>query len=1182
MMKKQIAKLIKRYAQIPTSFQESEELRSQVEEGRVPPKPVDPQLSLPGIPAPYRRPQTIPEQQQELHEDAIRRREEEKERNLFWRGYNKYENPAEEGEQGSFGDYLYYKNPYGASPLTEWMYSNKAKEIKDLERKRRDTPKLTGEYRWPSSGNFPPLSDAELNTIFNTREWIDQKIEEEAKKERQRLIDIRLRQRDRFFEQGQLTKEEYDEYEIGLTDAEKDSIYEQVLMDWGDIKYKSRPLRIVKSIYGEFREVYASMLEIIQEASETMRDVPNPFIYQKNMEQKSLLEVWGEVGDLIEAGILYGLANKILNWKFPSALLKPQKRYDVEPFEQALMDMKYYEEAWLAKDELLARVKTDFTKRIDEWMQQPNSREILQFLDENYPFVKYTLFKKIAVTLGMVYSQLYDGAKVIDILGSLTTDLEQVGERLYFKAREEIEGTVQSGVPALEDLKKKYTDILTVECKKITDPIKNITSDIDLVGKFRWGESVRHSVDYYRTGKWQEINRAGNEEEIKEHTKPPEDHLDWGQIEDRYNSLKEYLVPYFDLGKFEKMTQMGMTREKRANQVPASDVEMLTFKAMVVGSFNKISPDTLVSFSDELIRSLIAANREDKNLDKLRDELAQKAKETVQEACVKRAFGGKHSTASWISQVLSSMSFAALQKMSTDADSGMVMGARELIAKLVDKYSEYDPKMMKKFFNIILKEQGYDALSRLTKDRIEELFAMGMMKKFGKTDAQQLYDIYSTINASVTHYGDFIKQYTPNSISSNKEIANFLVRCIRGINTWQKDLQIVLSMVKLSHNYAYDIDEDVLVGLIQSSNASSIVTQNTLESGRVMFSDGPDIIKKFYTLVLKIVGQGGYQEVSKKYAEEIKDLTERGALDPGFEERVQDLADIFRQGIKINPSKNNFKEIKALIAQLTSDLDLVLEYSVFKKYYREAEKYEKNENLFKLDMNITKSIRFRVLKDLDIKHFKVGDETDCCQSPGGAGENAMVDSFINPWAGVLVLEHDRPEEGWTTVAQSYFHYVPPGVTKGEIGDFDVEEDEAAIIDSFAADDKDAERFQKGGYILDNIEVNSDYGDEVEEIPIAEIYAYWAMVKLKEIPEIGYIQSGAGYSDISTSMFGGIMMEEDPRNFAVSDPYTDWNENKLNMDLSKPDFTFQKLPDLRVDTEYEKLAALASEFWRMTV
>ena len=74
----------------------------------------------------------------------------------------------------------------------------------------------------------------------------------------------------------------------------------------------------------------------------------------------------------------------------------------------------------------------------------------------------------------------------------------------------------------------------------------------------------------------------------------------------------------------------------------------------------------------------------------------------------------------------------------------------------------------------------------------------------------------------------------------------------------------------------------------------------------------------------------------------------------------------------------------------------------------------------------------------------------------------------------------------------------------------------------------------------------------------------------------YIQAGAGYSDISEKKFEKIKMEEDPRTFAVEDPYTDWDAGEENIDLTAPKF---EVGDL--STGYDKVGWLIKIFERLT-
>ena len=51
-----------------------------------------------------------------------------------------------------------------------------------------------------------------------------------------------------------------------------------------------------------------------------------------------------------------------------------------------------------------------------------------------------------------------------------------------------------------------------------------------------------------------------------------------------------------------------------------------------------------------------------------------------------------------------------------------------------------------------------------------------------------------------------------------------------------------------------------------------------------------------------------------------------------------------------------------------------------------------------------------------------GRVTNCCQRVGGIGHASAVDSYINKYASVLVLEFLK-NNTWEIASQSYFHYV---------------------------------------------------------------------------------------------------------------------------------------------------------------
>lgn len=190
--------------------------------------------------------------------------------------------------------------------------------------------------------------------------------------------------------------------------------------------------------------------------------------------------------------------------------------------------------------------------------------------------------------------------------------------------------------------------------------------------------------------------------------------------------------------------------------------------------------------------------------------------------------------------------------------------------------------------------------------------------------------------------------------------------------------------------------------------------------------------------------------------------------------------------------------------------------------YQKAE--PKDQNLFKLNLTLGNFI-FRVLPDKDMRILRIGNETDCCQNLSGAGAEAAKDSFINSLAGVVILEDINNK----LLAQSYFHYVP----------------------------------QDQSFILDNVEWNAKncINLGLNNSSLAKLYHDWA-VKLKEKnPEIKYIKVGKAYSRINENLFNDEKMENDPRQFAVDDPYSDFDKedhfNLLNPKKNINNFEYNK-------------------------
>jgi hypothetical protein len=182
-----------------------------------------------------------------------------------------------------------------------------------------------------------------------------------------------------------------------------------------------------------------------------------------------------------------------------------------------------------------------------------------------------------------------------------------------------------------------------------------------------------------------------------------------------------------------------------------------------------------------------------------------------------------------------------------------------------------------------------------------------------------------------------------------------------------------------------------------------------------------------------------------------------------------------------------------------------------KEIIERAKKHKKVQEVVGINYDLGGGFQFAALPDLDIEHLTVGLDTDCCQRMGAEGEEAAIDSMINPTAGVLVLRGPRGE----VIAQSYFHWVPEGKI----------------------------------YILDNVETSkkevSNYGLELEPL-YARLAEHLLMNGAKEV------LAGKGYSEINTSAFKTVKLPEDPRHFEVDDPYTDFDEDNA-MDLSQPLF-----------------------------
>lgn len=211
-------------------------------------------------------------------------------------------------------------------------------------------------------------------------------------------------------------------------------------------------------------------------------------------------------------------------------------------------------------------------------------------------------------------------------------------------------------------------------------------------------------------------------------------------------------------------------------------------------------------------------------------------------------------------------------------------------------------------------------------------------------------------------------------------------------------------------------------------------------------------------------------------------------------------------------------KIKEIIQKASSYLKMLETSSTIIEFAMLAKK--KDERLFNFEYTHNdNSFRFRVLRDMDPQHLTIGADTNCCQRINGIGHNSAVDSYINPLAGVLLLE-GKINEKWNIISQSYFHYVP----------------------------------KNNGLILDNVEFNpsNTYAFfKGKSYNLEYAYAIFSSF-IKDKYNLSYVVCGMKFNKLNNSMFSKSRLDgDDPRHFEFK-KYSDFKMSR-HLNLLSPKF-----------------------------
>ena len=373
-----------------------------------------------------------------------------------------------------------------------------------------------------------------------------------------------------------------------------------------------------------------------------------------------------------------------------------------------------------------------------------------------------------------------------------------------------------------------------------------------------------------------------------------------------------------------------------------------------------------------------------------------------------------------------------------------------------------------------------------------------ILKRTGKTNPDVFTNVFTKsfgdIQYIVTRMSDDLKAF------SNEEKVNIISNVFRNTDTIERDKENAEELISFLHNSARNLDKKDILQIIQNKNF-----QNYSKIG---------IVKKLFDAFASIKNMKGLKGIYDQYGTLIKDMQDNGFISKNFDKNIRLILKSFNSNEPISPASPIFKQLFDATSTIETDLQSIAiseDLATLSKDYQ-----KKDERLFKLDYKINDNLRFRVLKDKDPRTLRIGIESNCCQRIGGVGEEAAKDSFINPLAGVLILEWLNDGE-WKMLTQSYFHYVP----------------------------------KTNSYILDNVEYNRENVTD-SGVDLASAYALLAQ-NAKEKFDVGNFLAGKSYSKIPANKFKTEKLKGgDPRFFAVPKPYSDFSPSD-SINLLSPKF-----------------------------